>query len=114
MIEIVSVSTFDSANAETIVDTADYLLYEQDSRWPRAVAVSGTWGQQTTRIEYRAGYVDLSVSPQETMALVPHRIKQAIMLYCEAMDDRDKDMMEKLVCAAERLLRIDKCDLSMA
>ncbi len=64
------------------------------------------------RIEFRAGFIDQSTSP--STGTVPRRFREAIMLYVEALHDRDEKMMEKLMQAAENIVRPERADLSFA
>jgi hypothetical protein len=109
--------TVDAGNTETDVDSATYALREADSKWPRLVALNGaTWNPwlpgTCMRIEYRAGYINELGSP--TVGSVPERFKQAILLYAEALFDRDEKMIERLIATAENLVRPERVELSLA
>lgn len=115
VIEIISIRSLDVAGTSTAADLADYGLRDKDSRWPRLVAVSGllpTTGRMS--IVFRAGYANRVDSPVQDGSAVPEKIKQGIKLYCEALYDRDKDMMPVLMQAAKDLLKTERCDLQMA
>jgi len=104
---ILSVLSVDSDGVETVVDPATYRLAEKDSRWPSIAPVpSGSWTGDVFRIVYKAGYTDLE--------LVPSRFKSAIKLHAEAHYDRDERMMEKLLMAAENLIKPERVELSLA
>lgn len=112
---ITSVATVGSDGEETEVDAADYQLREGDSKWPRVVLLNGgSWSTGTTRIEFRAGFADRTVSPQQDATAVPARFKQAMKLHVEAHYDRDMAMMEKLLKAAENLIRPERCHVGLA
>lgn len=107
--------TADAAGVETALDVAAYALCEQKSKWPRLAAIGGgNFLSGTYKIEYRAGYVDLTGSPQQGMDLVPERYKQAIKLWVEANYDRDPVMMEKLLMVAENLIRSERVEMGFA
>lgn len=118
VIALTSFVTVDSAGTETAVSASTYALREPDSKWPRIAALSGaTWNEWLNydmRIVYRAGYVDRTGSPTETATAIPARYKAAMKLLCEAHYDRDEKQMKDLIDCAERLLRRDHCELSMA
>ena len=104
-----------SDGAETTIDAATYQLREADSRWPTVVRLSGTtWATGTYRILFRAGFADQTSSPTTGAEVVPQRFKQAIRLYAEALYNRDERLMEKLLEAAEKLIRPESSDLSLA
>jgi hypothetical protein len=108
----VSIASVDSLGVETALDVADYEVMEPDSKWPRLTGLSGATG--TLRIVYRAGFADRLGSPMEDASVVPVRFKQAIKLHVEAHYDRDKDMMQKLLDAAENLIRPERAELQIA
>lgn len=118
---VLALSSFvsiDSAGTETAVDASTYELREANSKWPRLVAINGaswsTWLTGDLRITYRAGFADRTSSPQTGAEVVPSRFKQAIMLYGEALYDRDPVMMEKLITAAESLMKPEMANLGLA
>jgi hypothetical protein len=110
VISITSFVTVDQAGVETAVDPATYQLREANSKWPRVVALNGstwsTWLTGDMRITFRAGYAD-----EDT---IPIRFKQAIKLHAEANYDRDQGMMQKLLDAAEALIRPERSELQVA
>ena len=115
VLAITSIVSVDSAGAETTIDASTYELREADSKWPRVVGLNGTtWGAGTFRITFRAGYADTTGSPQQTSAEVPARFKNAIKFWAEAHYDRDSVMMEKLVKAAEDMIRPERVELGLA
>lgn len=115
VLSIVSFVTVDDAGAETAIDAATYELREVDSKWPRLVALSGaTWTASNLRITFRAGYANLVGSPEGTEADVPARFRQAIKLHAEAHYDRDAVMMQKLLDAAENLIRPERSEIGFA
>lgn len=105
----------DSLGAETAISAATYELREASSKWPRVVPLTGAnWMRGLHRITYRAGYADQTSSPQTGAEVVPERYKQAIKLWVEANYDRDEKMMALLLDAAERVIRPEIADLSIA
>lgn len=118
---VLAISSFVSVDAdgtETAVDAATYELRESDSKWPRIVALNGatwaTWLASDLRITYRAGFADRTGSPVQTAAEVPERYKVAIKLWAEAMYDRDPVMMDKLLAAAENIIKPERTNLQFA
>ena len=106
ILAIVSVNTVDADGAETLVDTADYELRAADSKFPFLVPTSlATWQDANLRIEFRAGFADLTGSPQDDAGVVPERFKQAMKLWVEAHYDRDEKMMQQLLDAAENIAK---------
>lgn len=115
VIEIVSISSLDSAGTQTIADVADFGLRDADSRWPRLIAASGllpTTGRMS--IVFRAGYANRVDSPVQDGSVVPDTIKQGIMLYGEALYDKDSKDMLMLMQVSRDLLRTERCDLQFA
>lgn len=115
VLEITSFVAVDSAGDETAVDSSTYELREADSKWPHIAGLNGSgWATGDYRITFRAGYADRLGSPQEDASVVPNRFKQAIKLHVEAMYDRDKDMMQKLLDTAEMLIQPERCNVGFA
>ncbi len=115
LISITSFVTVDAAGAETAVDAATYALTERDSKWPRIAGLNSEyWTGSTLKVEFRAGYSDATLSPPEGAEVVPVRFIQAMKLHAEAHYDRDERMMEKLLMAAENLVKPERCDMSFA
>lgn len=115
VISVVSFKSVDSAGDETEIDAATYELREEDSKWPKLVGLSGaSWGSGTFRILFRAGYADQQSSPQEPVTKIPARIRQAVLLYAEALYDKDEKMMGRLIETAENLLDPECCDFGLA
>lgn len=111
---ITSFTTVDTAGDETNVDPDDYALADAASKWPRVAGLNGTsWTSGSFRVTFRAGYADRTGSPVQDASVVPDIFKIAIKLHVEAHYNRDADM-EKLVKAAENLLRDERCNLSIA
>ncbi len=104
----------DSSGTETGIDSTAYRLCEPLSRYPRLAPVGGNFAAGALKVEYRAGYVDLTSSPQDGMNLVPARYKQAIKLWAEAHFDRDEKMMPILLQAAENLIKPERIDLGIS
>lgn len=117
VIAITSFVSVDSDGVETAVATADYRLADANTKWPMIAPIPASpFVGDVFRITYRAGYAPSTGSPdpEPDVALVPARYKQAILLHVEAFYDRDKDLMDKLITAAENLLRGERCELSIA
>jgi len=108
VLEVVSVYSAEDDGTLTAVDSADYTLREPE-KFPRLAGVTST-GE--IRVEFRAGYVDDTGSP--TTGVVPSRIQHAILLYAEALYDRDPQLLPVLKNAAEALLRPLRINFSMA
>ena len=110
-----AILSFISVDATTGVETAvtagTYELREADSKWPRIVALDGsTWSSGTFRITFRAGYSDQTGSPQDDRSVIPNRFKQAMMLYAEAIYDRDPALID----VAKTLIKNERCNLQFA
>lgn len=113
IIEITSFVSADSSGVETAIDPATYALTEPKSKWPRIAPIGGiTWTYNALKLEFRAGFIDMIGSPPA--GVVPERFKQAIKLHAEAHYDRDEKMMEKLLEAAENLLKPECAELRLA
>jgi hypothetical protein len=114
VLAVVSLKTVDAAGAETEVDAGTYALREETSKWPRLVGLNGTgWSTGTFRVTFRSGYADTTGSPQDDASVIPARFKQAIKMHVEAHYNRDADM-ERLLKAAENLLKPERCELGLA
>lgn len=118
VLAITSVKSVDSSGTVTTVDANTYALREAASKWPRMVALNGaTWAPgygQDLRIEFRAGFADRLGSPQQGAEMVPERFKQAIKMWAEANYDRDEKLMQKLLDAAEAILKPERAELQIA
>jgi len=114
IIAITSFVSVDATGAETEIDPDAYELREADSKWPKIVSLNGAaWSRGAYRLEYRAGYADRESSPQQAPDVVPSRFRRAILLYAEALYDRD-DRMEALMQAAWRLIEAENCNTGLA
>ena len=113
IIAVTSVASVDADNVETVIAASEYQLRQADSKWPHLVGLDAT---TTLRITYRAGFAAGLGSPDPTpdLALVPERFKQAMKLWAEAMYDRDERMMEKLLMAAEAVIRPERVNIQFA
>lgn len=113
-----SIVSFDSVNADgtlTAIDPATYELREANSKDPRVTPLSGAqWLTAQKRIVFRAGFANLDTSPAGDADDVPERFKQAIKLWVEANYDRDKDMMDRLLDVAERLIKSERRNLQVS
>lgn len=109
------VVTIDAAGAETVIQADTYQLRLAASKYPKIVALNaGTWSAEVTQITFRAGYADRLASPQQDATVIPERYKQAIKLWVEANYDRDTDRMELLLETAQRLIKGECINLSLA
>lgn len=111
---VLSVMSVDSAGNQVTINPATYQIREAKSKYPRLVALSGSWPTVDLKVTFRAGFADRLGSPQQGAEMVPERFKHAIKLWVEANYDRDKDMMSKLVEAAECMLKPERSDISLA
>lgn len=115
VIAITSFVSVDAAGDETAIDPDTYELREAGSKWPRLVALNGaSWDVGTYRIGLRAGYADRDASPQQDASAVPARFRRAILLYSEALYDRDEKTMKTLMEVAEQLIDPERCGLGLA
>lgn len=118
ILALTSFKSVDVAGIETDVDAATYQLREQDSKWPRLVALNGaswsTWLTGDLRIVFRAGFADQTGSPQDGTDVIPGRFKQAIKLHAEAHYDRDEKMMPLLLSSAEQLVKSERSEMGFA
>lgn len=115
VLAITSFVSVDTAGVETEIDASTYELRDGGSKWPRVMPLSGaSWTAGPLRIVFRAGYADQTGSPQTGAEVVPERFKQAIKLWVEANWDRDDKMMALLLDTAERLIKPEMVDISLA
>lgn len=115
VIGITSFVSVDAAGVETTIDPTTYELREADSKWPKLVGLNGaSWTLGTYRLTFRAGYANRDVSPAEGAEVVPARFKQAILLYAEALYDRDEKNIELLMDTAGKLIEAEECGLGIA
>lgn len=77
--------------------------------WPYSIPVS-----DAVRIQWRAGFVDLTGSPTESMTLIPGPLLTAIKLHMEAFYDRDEKMMKILLDAVESICGNYRVDFGVA
>jgi len=92
-----------------------YEIAEADGKWPRLVPLTGAvWTAGKLRVEFRAGFADRLISPQQDASVIPVRFKQAIKLWVEANYDRDKDMMRILLDTAAMLIKPERAELQIA
>jgi len=111
---ITRLATVDAiTGAETVIDADTYELRESASKWPRLVLLSGAWSAGTTRVTFRAGYCDRTGSPVQAATVIPARYRSAIKLHVEAHYDRSTDM-DKLLKAAENLLKPERCEMGFS
>lgn len=117
VISIASFVSVDDSGVETAVAAANYRLGDANTKWPLIVPVPASpFSGDVFRVTYRAGYAAGvgSPDPSPDVTLVPARFKQAILLHVEAHYDRDEKMMDKLLTAAENLIKPERCELSIA
>jgi hypothetical protein len=55
---------------------------------------SSTWGSANIRITFRAGFADMTGSPQDDASVVPERFKQAMILWVKSNYDDDPASFE--------------------
>ena len=109
------VSVAASTGVETTIDPATYELREADSKWPGVYPLTGAiWTTGPLRITFRAGFADQTGSPQTGAEVVPVRFLQAMKLWVEAVYDRDEKLMPLLLEVAEKLIKSERADLSIA
>lgn len=114
-LEIVSFVSVDAEGDETAVDVANYELVEADGKWPRIVTRNGAnFGSGVYRVTFRAGYANRDVSPAEGASVVPRRLITAIKLHAEAIYDRDREMMDRLMAAAALIATPEKTGTGFA
>lgn len=114
-IAITSFVSVDAAGVETAIAADTYSLREADSKWPRIVALNGaTWTAGALRITFRAGFADMTGSPQDDASVVPERFKQAMKLWVEANYQPDLEMTPFLLKTAEQLVKPERSELSLA
>jgi hypothetical protein len=114
-LQLLSVVTVGADGYDTPMDASAYQLRDAGTKYPRLVLLNGgTWGSDELRITFRAGFADRTGSPQQDASVIPARFRQAIKLHVEAFYDKDQVMMEKLLKAAENLLRPERCELGFA
>ncbi len=99
VIEVLDFVSVADDGTEISIDTSTYELREAKSKWPYLHLATG-WTPGNYRITYRAGYIEGTGSPTESMTLIPARMRQAMLLHIEANYDRDEKMMPILLDAA--------------
>lgn len=122
VIEVVSIKYDDGDGVEQTVSSQDYtldnvsepgwVLPESPGAWPSTFD-----GINAVRVQYRAGYIDYSVSPP--VGFVPADIKAAILLYVGSLyANRETEIVDGSVApmpwSAEQILRRKRHDLSLA
>lgn len=116
VIAITSFVTVDAEGTETAVDADGYRLEAGDSKWPSIFPVnSGLWTGNMFRVTFRAGFAPGLGSPDPTpdRADVPQRYIQAMNVYATALYDQPENMAA-LIDTAERLVKSERVDISMA
>lgn len=108
VIAITSIVTVDADGAETSVDEGEYELREATSRWPLVVPVgSASWGSANIRVTFRAGFVDLTGSPQQDASVVPEIYKQAMILWLQwRRDGKPEDLQAAINIASEHRVHL--------
>lgn len=115
ILEVTRVATIDTLGEEVEVDPGTYEVRDTNSKWPVLIPKTGSvWTASSLRIEFRAGFVDRLGSPQQEVELIPERFKQAMKLWVEANYDRDDKTMDKLLAAAESLIKPERSEFGMA
>lgn len=104
ILEVLSVKTVDADGEETTVAAGEYELRAAASKFPFLVPTStATWQDSNLRITFRAGFADLTGSPQDTASVVPARFKQAMKLWTKGAYDGDEASREAALRLAKRL-----------
>ncbi len=116
VIALTKVSSLDTLGVETELPLAAFAVQEPGSKWPWFFHDGAdSWNPGSIlKIEFRAGFVDRSGSPQQDATDVPTRFKQAIKMWAEAAYDRDQYMMELLFKVAEEIVKPERADLQIA
>lgn len=120
LIEVVSIKYDDAAGDEQMLSTDSYTV--DTSSEPGWVVPADSWpstfdGINTVRIQFRAGYIDQTMSP--AVANVPQDIRAAILLMIGTFyNSRETIVIGQTATlipwGAEQLLRMRRIDLSMA
>lgn len=120
VIGIESVKSVSSEGTETEIAAETYEVREPDSRWPLLLPKNGAvWNDSVLRIVYRAGFVDLAASPEETPETkVPKAIIQSMLLIISNFyDNREPvnigNIVNQLPMGIEWLLRSQKAPLGI-
>lgn len=116
VIALTKVSSLDALGVETELPLAAFAVQEPGSKWPWFFHDGAdSWNPGSIlKIEFRAGFVDRTGSPQQDATDVPTRFKQAIKMWAEAAYDRDQYMMELLFKVAEEIAKPERADLQIA
>lgn len=83
----------------SLKNVAPRIVPAYNATWPYAIPVS-----DSLRIQWRAGFVDLTGSPTEAMTQIPGPLLSAVKLHVEAHYDRDERTFKMLMDAVESLL----------
>ncbi len=79
VIALTRVATISSTGVETELDVDDYVISGAGTRWPRISLA--TWSGDPMIFEYRAGFANMEVSPQDNpQVVVPKLLKRAMKL----------------------------------
>lgn len=104
VLSVLGIVSLDATGTQTIVAADTYQLRDARSKWPNVIGLSSLVGaHEEIQITFRAGYADRTGSPTQGAEVVPPKLLQPIYLWAEAMYDKDKEMMSKLLTAAENL-----------
>jgi uncharacterized phiE125 gp8 family phage protein len=106
---LIGVVSFDYTNdvgSYTAITGSDYVV-DTNSKAPRLLPAHGvSWPgtrvySNSVRVRWRAGFVDTSASPTQTVELIPEPLRVAVMFYAQALHEREK--MDDFINIAQRL-----------
>lgn len=83
----------------SLKNVAPRIVPAYNATWPYSIPVS-----DSLRIQWRAGFVDRTGSPTESMTQIPGPLLSAVKLHVEAHYDRDERTFKMLMDAVESLL----------
>lgn len=83
----------------SLKNIAPRIVPAYNATWPYAIPVS-----DSLRVQWRAGFVDLTGSPTEDMTKIPGPLLSAVKLHVEAHYERDERTFRMLMSAVDALL----------
>lgn len=114
ILAVASVVTVDSDGDETEVAASEYELRAAASKFPFLVPTStATWASANLRVTFRAGFADLTGSPQDDASVVPARFKQAIKLWTQAHYEVN-ELSARAIEIAENLIKSESGQVGFA
>jgi uncharacterized phiE125 gp8 family phage protein len=125
VIELLSVSSIDcygtltEFQADGSPEVSPFTLLDAGTKWPRIMAGSSTSWTDRLQIEFRAGFADLTGSPQDPMTKVPATIRHAMkLLIAHYFENREPinigNIVSKIPLGVDALLNAHKCNLGFA